>query len=301
MASSRMQYVVPEARLRGDRDLFATFIPKSVTIRRFLAYIQEASKNIAGEQTMEMPSDPIVILLTELEEAINRFPPIEQPMRFGNKAFVQWWEWMSSITRDRLDAICPPEKYGNATEELAPYFIGSFGEPARIDYGTGHESCFLAFLFCCREVGLYDDNKVLILGVFNTYLRVVRKLHSTYVMEPAGSHGVWGLDDFHHLPFIFGAAQFSGARNGDFLSPDKLLARCREIHGNMFADEIVAILDVKTGAPFGETSPVLYDVISTILEWDKIFNGMIKMYEGEVIKKFPVMQHFLFGSILPFE
>lgn len=42
------------------------------------------------------------------------------------------------------------------------------------------------------------------------YLEIVRKLQQTYRMEPAGSHGVWSLDDYQFVPFIWGSSQLIG-------------------------------------------------------------------------------------------
>lgn len=44
----------------------------------------------------------------------------------------------------------------------------------------------------------------------------------------------------------------------------------------------------------------LYD-ISGVAEWAKVLSGMVKMYQGEVLGKFPIVQHLLFGRLIPFD
>lgn len=45
----------------------------------------------------------------------------------------------------------------------------SFGNPTRIDYGTGHEFKFCAFLCCLMKIGVIQQNAAaeLALKVFN--------------------------------------------------------------------------------------------------------------------------------------
>lgn len=70
--------------------------------------------------------------------------------------------------------------------------------------------------------------------------------------------------------------------------------------GNMYFSAIQFIYDVKRG-PFWEHSPVLYDISGIKDGWGKINKGMLKMYAAEVLGKFPVVQHFPFGSLFKWE
>ncbi|TKA65055.1 hypothetical protein B0A49_09606, partial [Cryomyces minteri] len=67
---------------------------------------------------------------------------------------------------------------------------------------------------------------------------------------------------------------------------------------NMYFSAIGFIYDVKKG-PFWEHSPILFDISGIRAGWAKINKSMLKMYNAEVLAKFPVIQHFPFGSFQP--
>ncbi len=56
------------------------------------------------------------------------------------------------------------------------------------------------------------------------------------------------------------------------------------------------IRQIKPNAPFFESSPMLND-ISNLGSWSKAASGLLRLYEGEVLDKLPVVQHFVFGKI----
>lgn len=66
----------------------------------------------------------------------------------------------------------------------------------------------------------------------------------------------------------------------------------------LYLEAVQFVKVVKKGA-LAETSPMLND-ISGVPKWDKVNSGMFKMYQAEVLGKVPIMQHFLFGTIVQF-
>ena len=68
----------------------------------------------------------------------------------------------------------------------------AFGNPFRIDYGTGHETNFAIFGLCLFKLRLLDENDLscFVLRSFTLYIEVMRKLQNVYYLEPAGSHGM---------------------------------------------------------------------------------------------------------------
>jgi serine/threonine-protein phosphatase 2A activator len=82
-----------------------------------------------------------------------------------------------------------------------------------------------------------EDFPSLVLDVFWNYIHVMRLLQFKYWLEPAGSHGVWGLDDYHFLPFYFGSSQLVGHKH---LSP-------KSIHNSEIIEEFQKVCTAYAG------------------------------------------------------
>jgi len=280
-------------------------------------------------------------------------------------------------------SVDSPNKEADVIAELRAYLHDSFGHPIRIDYGTGHESSFAVLLLSLCKIGCFcwggtsnrDCNgggkhlksnpppeviSLASLSLFHAYLNVTRELQRDYMLEPAGSHGVWGLDDYHCIPFYLGACQMMarekwqrqnqqpkkkntnnevGTEQGSKNEPENEGANrkpdspyipettipvtdqsspvdtCKDGHDHwapsvirsrrildkhrptyLYLSCINFIQEIKPKVPFFESSPMLND-ISQLGSWSKVSSGLLRMYEGEVLNKMPVVQHFVFGKI----
>jgi serine/threonine-protein phosphatase 2A activator len=277
----------------------------SNAFKEIITFVAELQASVEHKANSEVKSSsvlaPIEEVLSILSGYVDSIPPLEQPMRFGNKAFRLFLDKAREDYSILISKILKTKEQMRASEELKEYFMDAFGSYERIDYGTGHELNFLVFLYVLYRIGYYNKSNfpALVNVVFVEYIKLMRKLQLTYMLEPAGSHGVWGLDDYHFLPFIFGASQLKdhGSIEPKSIHNDKILAT--ESKNYMYLDCIRFIKEVKKGVPFAESSPTLND-ISNVMTWKKIANGMIKMYQAEVLSKHPVIKHLRFGSVLKF-
>lgn len=236
----------------------------------------------------------VIGAMSRCSELVDKVKPSDKPQRFGNTSFRKWNSGVAPIYDDAFLSLKLPG-------ELKHYFVNAFGTVSRIDYGTGHELNFVAW-FGGLLLGNHLSNVTGedILRVFSCYYDLCRKIIRSYNLEPAGSHGVWGLDDHFHVVYILGASQLAPTSmdQGQEVTPASVLDRkfvAEHARTNLYFGAINFIYDVKRGQ-FFEHSPILYD-ISGVVSWRKIRTGMMRMYEDEVFHKFPVMQHFWFGSL----
>ncbi|PFH56242.1 hypothetical protein XA68_16845 [Ophiocordyceps unilateralis] len=302
--TSHWTFQVPTRRILTpeDHELFLSS-PACALIKAWVFRLAEAVVDTpcsdVKDDNLGATVTTVLQILDEAQGFIALSPPDEQGgSRFGNKAFRGFLNsvesacprWHRSLGLDNEGAIA----------EVSTYLNQSFGNHHRIDYGSGHELNFLMWLLCLYQLGLFQttDFKPLILRVFLRYLTLMRAVQMTYYLEPAGSHGVWGLDDYQFLPFLFGAAQLL---HHPYITPRSIHQdlTIEEFGDNyMYLGQVGFVNSTKTVKGLRWHSPMLDD-ISSAKSWVKIEGGMRRMFVAEVLGKLPVMQHFLFGSLIP--
>uniref|UniRef100_A0A1I7Y161 Serine/threonine-protein phosphatase 2A activator n=1 Tax=Steinernema glaseri TaxID=37863 RepID=A0A1I7Y161_9BILA len=297
-------FVTPEKKIANVLQVVKFY--RSKAFKDYTDMLRRISDAIVGITTGSptIVANPNVIavmdMIAEVEGWIREIPLEDmEKQRFGNKAFRKWHTKLTEMAPQLVERLLPEDKK-EAKIELVPYLLDSFGNATRIDYGSGHEAAFLMFIYCLYSLEVLkegEDDVAVALRLFQRYLVCVRQLQKTYRMEPAGSRGVNALDDFQFIPFYWGSAQLIG--NEEKLIPDHYINPTiveRHASRDLFFEAIQYINETKIGA-FYEHSNQLFN-ISAVERWEKVNSGLFKMYEAEVLKKFPVIQHFLFGSLL---
>ncbi|CDO95835.1 unnamed protein product [Kluyveromyces dobzhanskii CBS 2104] len=283
---------------------------ESETFKVLIGFVNTLALSVRGRENKDYTEpisegvDLVSKLLTKVTTIIDKHEVLEDAdtSRFGKVEFRDFYDDIVEQSTELISEVLKDTETVDTDkfDDLCTYFINSWGDRSRIDYGSGHELNFICFLYCLTELKVLDlekDGANIVLLLFIEYLDKMRLLETKYWLEPAGSHGVWGLDDYHFLPFLFGAFQLATHKH---LKP-------KSIHNpelvEMFQDRylyfgcIAFINKVKTTATLRWHSPMLDD-ISGVKQWQKVAEGMVKMYKAEVLQKLPIMQHFYFGSFL---
>lgn len=197
--SQRHSFVEPSKKIHEGQDVSTFLTTKAYTdTMTFLLQLNRSmfpSKLPDGTvQTWPLNSDAVEfsepvrrlqLLLEKLEGILQETPPDKGPRRFGNISFRKWYQVVESRASDLLDECLWPEVLRpentepdspSAKVELIPYFLGSFGSPQRLDYGSGHELSFLAFLACIWKLNGFPkasqgvEERGIVLGVIEPYV-----------------------------------------------------------------------------------------------------------------------------------
>ncbi|WPH02302.1 Hypothetical protein R9X50_00516400 [Acrodontium crateriforme] len=298
-------YITPTRRILSEHDheLFLSSETHDLIVSLVFSLADSVQDTtISAVKKSPAAQDPVTLgllnVLDEAEKVLKRCPPLDTSSRFGNPAFRNFLTAVGEVHTSWHQSL--GVKDPAALDEVSAYFLNSFGNGSRIDYGSGHELNFVLWLLCLRQLSIIPDSTfpALALIVFPKYLDLMRDIQSTYYLEPAGSHGVWGLDDYQFLPFLFGASQLVHHKHIRPLSihNEIILEECSKDY--LYLDQVRWVNSTKTVQGLRWHSPMLDD-ISAAKSWAKVDAGMRRMFLAEVLRKLPVAQHFIFGSLLP--
>ncbi|OIR57982.1 MAG: serine/threonine-protein phosphatase 2A activator [Amphiamblys sp. WSBS2006] len=210
----------------------------------------------------------------------------ENTGRYGNPSFRVFHRGVMERVDARLDK-----------EELRKYVWYSLGDPKRLDYGSGHELCFFLFLVA---KSFLDSGRVLFLPVFVLfcgYIGIAQRVQTKFRLEPAGSKGVWGFDDYQFLSFYFGASQMVGR---DEFSPPRMCfdqTMVEQHKGQFLYMASVSFVLSNKGPDFRRHSPCLFQETKNP-DWSIVRENIFQLFLEGVLAKHQAIHHIEFGGIV---
>ncbi|KRH92997.1 Phosphotyrosyl phosphatase activator [Pseudoloma neurophilia] len=157
-------------------------------------------------------SSQIYCVLNRIEKFIISTELDPGTPRFANMAAIKVHEYLeemvlaeelTGLSQSTNDSLDKEDK--TKFDSLKLYLSSSFGNKSRLDYGTGHEINFLSFLYLCRLFYRIDNKQTV--RLFKYYFNIIRLFINKFNIEPAGSNGMFSVDDYSFLPVLFGAAE----------------------------------------------------------------------------------------------
>lgn len=313
-----------------EMEVLASFRSSKAFCRliRFLVALCDASVGKTMPEAQQVCTDRckgILNFLDHIDGVVDQVEPVKTATRFGNPAFKTLMGMLSEETSkekllDHMDFLSAEWRQKNGAATMA-YALRGLGDGYRVDYGTGHELSFVCFLcsvlWLSQEAkeakeGEGDDNdddvlpplpshldlQSCALVVFPRYCRLVRRLQQRYWLEPAGSRGCWGLDDYQMLPFVVGAFQLSHhprLKPRHVLQSDMVESFAPDF---LYMDCVLHVHRIKSAASsFQEHAPMLWD-ITGVPRWSDVSRGLLSMLNREVMGKYAVVQHFTYDPQL---
>jgi serine/threonine-protein phosphatase 2A activator len=152
-------FAPPVKRIGSEGDL-RRFLASGAA-RDFVGFILSLNQAVVGVNlSAPCPVSPPLAALCDALDALRALlaevPPAAQSLRYGNPAYRTWFARMAALAPELLEKVLPGHLRG-AVAELVPYFVDSFGNATRIDYGTGHETTFVALLYCLAALGVVGE------------------------------------------------------------------------------------------------------------------------------------------------
>ncbi|KAM0673472.1 Serine/threonine-protein phosphatase 2A activator 2 [Gurleya vavrai] len=259
--------------------------PKSNAFLKIKNFLELINNSVKTEKQLKNPNTQNLIL--SIRKILDKTALVQEVQRFGNSGFINFYDSVKS----KINKIISNCNFDIKDAKTFSYVTESFGNATRIDYGTGHELNFLCFLYVLNQNGFMQINECFY--ALDSYFDLVRDVIYKYNLEPAGSHGVWGIDDYQLIPFILGSAELI---DSEYAFEDLLVQKNKDF---VYAKALIFIQKHKCRrreVSFDMHSPILYKMREKSWLYNNV--DLMNHFENDVLKSHAVYQHFIYTGYL---